>query len=189
MSDFGTDQFDPDANPNLTEVRAWGKRQEKRAEALEKALQEAEARVSGLEGENRKGAVKMAAQERGLSDVQLEQLYALKPEATVEDLGKFAEALGVEAKSTEAPAPAPEGEQSSSEGTESESESTEQAPPAPATGFTPVAGTGAPGKPHDWKEIVAAAKRGDTAFLERVAAEAARDPSKLQLPHADKIGD
>ena len=155
-------------NDNFVQLRNYAKKLEKEVKAKDKMLSEMESKIGDFERIARESSAKEAAREKGLSQEQIDMLFKLQPGADAEAVATFAEALGVQPKANE------------------DEEAEETAPPAPSN-FQPVTGGNAPAKPYSSEDVRAAVQRGDYAFLEKVAAEAARDPSRLALKHGDLI--
>jgi len=172
------DDDDIDKNENLTQVRDFAKRMERKARKLEREKDELSERIASAEKKDQVSAAEQAAKGKGLSDEQFKQLLELKSEPTVEDVDKFA------AMVKGSPAPAPKGDEPKKD----ETVVTDQAK-ATDPGFTPAPGSQLPVEGTKWDEIKAAIARGDDAFITRVAQEAASGGKPVDFgPFAHLIG-
>jgi len=173
--DTDVDSLDASVPANFISLRNYAKKLEKELKAERGKGKEMETKLQTFEQTAREMTVKDAAREAGLTAKNLEDLFKLRPDADVEAVATYAEALGI--VKPEAPAdgePAPEGE---------------PAAPAPAAAFVPAPGSSLPAKAITSEDLKAALLRGDDAFLQRAAAEASRDPSRLALKHEALIGE
>lgn len=175
VPDFGSDDTDTAGNQSFVQLRNYAKKLEKDLKAKDKSLESLESKLAELETASREASLKAAAEAKGISEEQLTQLLALKPDADVEALETFSKALGITAPPSDSEADASAG--SPGDGEEKPS----------GGSFKPVSGSPVPPTPHTTDDMLAAIKRNDVAFLEKAAAEAAKDPSRLQLKHADLI--
>jgi len=179
--DTSLDEFDLDAlegatNENFVNLRKHARKLEQALKAERKAHGETSKSLETLQTEARTGSVKAAAKAKGLTDEQVDAFLSFKPDATTEQVDAFVKMF----------APVTPAGEAEAEG-ENEETSTEAPPPA---GFVPASGGSVvPPKGYSNDDIVAAARRGDKQSLERMAAAAVKDPSKLDLKYAHLIED
>lgn len=149
---------DIEESSNLAAVRDYAKRQERRARRLERELEEMRDRLERYEAERATEEARRRARERGFTDEQFEALRQVAPKLTPEAVDTLASLFVGRTEENEQEA-----------NVEPKSKAT--VPETPVAGFTPAPGT--PGVPSSasWEEIKAAIRRGDRAFLERLAAE------------------
>lgn len=180
--DLDLDALDAPTNDNFIAVRKYARKMEQKFKAEVKAHGETSTERDTLKAEQSSTAVKAAAKAKGLSDEQVEAFLSFKPDATTEQVDAFVKMFG-----TAPPAPT-EGDgdgADAGEGTKPPAGDSGQAP-----GFVPSGGgSSVPPKPFSQEDIDTAVKRGDKSTLERIAAEAVKDPSKLALKWAHLIED
>jgi len=164
---------------NLRDIRNYARNQEKRAKAAEKQAKELEGRLQAVEAKEAQGTARDLVKAKGLNDAQADMLLKLNPTPDAEAIDGFVAAFGIQ------PTAPAEGD-----GTGEVLE----APAAPAAGTPPQPGHIAPGTPApakawtsaDYKEALL---KGDMSTLERIAADAVRNPASLKLEYAHLIED
>lgn len=178
LDELDLDSLDTPSNENFVALRKYARKVEKLIKDERKAHGETQAALDTLKAENQTGSVKAAAKAKGLTDEQVDVILALSPNATAEQVEALAKVFPVKAAGIE-------------EETDEEAEETPESgePAAGAAGFVPSSGgTKVPSKPSTSDDIKAALARGDMAAIERIATDAAKDPSKLSLKHDALIG-